>query len=412
MNRNFLKISVITFFILSFSFVLYADEDNMLAIATKVKGNAVRLTLKGDSAALQTGDKVYKGESIKTGADGRVTLIFTDGEMRIITSNSELKFENSEKKENLAATDKLSQTIAFAANVKNIEAAAQSLTGIKTSMAPPSVSAPKPAMPPSEYDKSNNIEPAMPEIEVPQKEASAMPNKSGIKSNLYDIDLAEQKHEHVQREDMKKTSKTDTARTGGGHLKSKADYWDSSKLFKENVTKYNLGLWYADSESVTLQEILPGFEAGPQAVLCITDSRNSITTAEIKFADTLKIDKVIAQKESACVLIAQTHDFKPIILNFESPNADYEINLVKSGMIFLEKIKNDDPETYLYLKASLFFNNKFYTAALKSIFEFEKLTGSCPMHILNLKALIYSSMGLTEHAKTILKNKFNKERER
>ncbi|EKD68580.1 MAG: hypothetical protein ACD_47C00541G0001, partial [uncultured bacterium] len=69
----------------------------------------------------------------------------------------------------------------------------------------------------------------------------------------------------------------------------------------------------------------------------------------------------------------------------------------------IEGLKADDLETYLYVKASIFKQNKFYLAALAALDQLEKLQPQVKMpHALKSKAIIYHEMGETELMKAAI----------
>jgi len=418
MKKNHFKILILSFLILSFAFVLYADDSSILAVATKVKGTVTITDLSGKKAIMKTGGKIYKGESIKTGPDGKATLIFTDGEMRIITSNSELKFEKSDKKENMNTADKLSQTIAYAADVKSIETAAQSLTGAKINISSSEVPASKPMavneepMASKTFSGEKNMDiqaPAPPPIpETVQANYDENQKSLSIPEKGYSKSKYEQTGGSVAERDSQK-------RAG---IKSSDKSIDHKPAGRQSIiTKYNLGLWYSNDETVKAQDIFAGTDKNSNLSFNINIFReqnmSQLATAEIKFSDRIELDKylkdITGTNETIFMSISDSDFINPVMYTLKFNN--YENQLIKDEMAFLEKIKNDDPETYLYLKASLFFKNKFYIAALKSVLEFEKINNENPTHMLNLKALIYSSTGRVKQAKKIL-NTLTKERER
>ncbi|HOT77557.1 MAG TPA: hypothetical protein PK467_17350 [Candidatus Wallbacteria bacterium] len=75
-------------------------------------------------------------------------------------------------------------------------------------------------------------------------------------------------------------------------------------------------------------------------------------------------------------------------------------NIVIEELKKISGLQNDDPETYLYVKSSIFKQNQFYIAALAALNELEKLQPGVKMpHVLKSKAVIYHAMGEKELAR-------------
>ncbi|EKD68480.1 MAG: hypothetical protein ACD_47C00602G0003, partial [uncultured bacterium] len=113
----------------------YATSGEPLATITKIKGAPqIIKAATAQTVAIKMGETVEMGDTIVTDADSRATLIFNDGEIRVITSGSNVKFSEGDKHEQLTSIAKVTATLADAVNAKNLEKTFESVTGAKLSM--------------------------------------------------------------------------------------------------------------------------------------------------------------------------------------------------------------------------------------------------------------------------------------
>jgi len=106
-----------------------------LASVTETKGKAFAVRADGTKVELKNGDQIFVGDRVNTEANSTVDLLFTDGEVRTITSESEVKFANRENNTNLSTGDKISNTVSHVTSTGSTgEGNSQAVTGIKVNV--------------------------------------------------------------------------------------------------------------------------------------------------------------------------------------------------------------------------------------------------------------------------------------
>ncbi|HOT77173.1 MAG TPA: hypothetical protein PK467_15385, partial [Candidatus Wallbacteria bacterium] len=135
-----MKITPKTVFLISlvslvFAIASYASGGGPLATVTRVKGSPQIIKASvPQAAALKIGETIEYGDTVITDSDSKATLIFNDGEIRVITSGSNVKFNEGDKAQNDTQMAKVASTLADAVNAKNLDSTFESVTGIKLSM--------------------------------------------------------------------------------------------------------------------------------------------------------------------------------------------------------------------------------------------------------------------------------------
>lgn len=372
-----MKITPKTVFLISlvslvFAIASYASGGGPLATVTRVKGSPQIIKASvPQAAALKIGETIEYGDTVITDSDSKATLIFNDGEIRVITSGSNVKFNEGDKAQNDTQMAKVASTLADAVNAKNLDSTFESVTGIKLSMSsakekpksapapPPMVSAPAPASP-------------VPSDELPAGEAlggqAPVPKAEEKKSS--DLLVAA------------RTQKPSEA-PGGAALKSGIKKWH---------------YWFDDENSIPWELLIPG------SVLGDIDKITFKTSSSVQDIKNLKNKLSLSAMQDGVIVVSVLFKNKG---NVQTPplRAELVVNEKRKNIVIeeLKKIsglQNDDPETYLYVKSSIFKQNQFYIAALAALNELEKLQPGVKMpHVLKSKAVIYHAMGEKELAR-------------
>jgi hypothetical protein len=419
---------ILTVFLFAF-FASYASSDGALATITKVKG-APQVIKSGAANAelLKIGETVSYGDIIITDSDSKATLVFNDGEIRIITSGSNVKFSAGDSNEQLTKVDKITSTLAEAVNARNLDNTFVSVTGIKLSMSsgaekkkasePMSADAgamldqsPKsfPGDSKSDFDGASKENIAFDRIDLPggaaaeavapapvtaQAPAAPAPPASSLAGS------APQKSVDGGS-DLSRPVSTGDAFGGQRQLTTKAVAGRAAHEKKAaEAPSAQWGRWFDDANSLpwnllmsedifdnlekisfysaALTQLGPGNFADKLSLTGINDNIVKVTVS-FKTKKDAAVDKSFRAQ---------------LIIDNERKNKTAD-ELKK-----IERLKADDMETYLYLKAGIFKQNEFYIAALAALYELEKLQPDVTMkHVLKSKAIIYFKMGEKELSK-------------
>ncbi len=414
---------VLTVFLFAF-FVSYALSDGALATITKVKGSPQIIKSGAANAGLlKIGETVVYGDTIITDSDSKATLVFNDGEIRIITSGSDVKFSAGDSNEQLTKVDKITSTLAEAVNAQNLDNTFVSVTGIKLSMS-------------SGAEKKKALE-AMPEESgimreerakslsdseqadsgAAAKESVVSFDKTAIPDSLPEIAAPSPKPMPAPAPPASSLAGSAPKQPveGGSTLlrPASSDAFGTKKEIPAHVTSQAAvgrrtaevqvvpwGRWFDDANSLPwnqlmAKEIFDNLEkitfysaASTQLGSDNFSEKISLTGINdkiVKITVSFKTKKGIAADKSFRAQLIIDNDLK---------------NKTADELKKIEHLKADDMETYLYLKAGIFKQNEFYIAALAALYELERLQPDVMMpHVLKSKAIIYFKMGEKELSK-------------
>ncbi|HNY11237.1 MAG TPA: hypothetical protein PKK26_06560, partial [Candidatus Wallbacteria bacterium] len=131
-DLSFSNIALSLILLLAFAALINAAEERqLLATVTKVKGASFVLRPGTAFTAIKSGDYIYMDDAVKTDKDSKITLLFEDGEIRVITSDSNVSFAKSQDYSKISKIAKVADTVADAINSKSLEATYETVTGSK-----------------------------------------------------------------------------------------------------------------------------------------------------------------------------------------------------------------------------------------------------------------------------------------
>jgi hypothetical protein len=399
----------------------YATSGEPLATITKIKGAPqIIKAATAQTVAIKTGETVEMGDTIVTDADSRATLIFNDGEIRVITSGSNVKFSEGDKHEQLTSVAKVTATLADAVNAKNLEKTFESVTGAKLSI---SGGAERPK-------KAAEVK-SVPGGTVSSAGAEAVRNKA------FDFTSADD-GQAVKEEMTAVSGRLDDAAsqampapapplTGPGTTQPSASAGGTSLPADTTLPQNESGQDEADSEKNKIElkaasKLMAREQPGPALKQwgCWFDDENSaawnllIPERVLKSSEKISFKSLTSSqdlKNTNLKVAISDHGTGPLTLvviftnkqgKMASLRAELKIDEDAKTKVIeeinkIEGLKADDLETYLYVKASIFKQNKFYLAALAALDQLEKLQPQVKMpHALKSKAIIYHEMGEDE----------------
>lgn len=414
---------------LSAFFFSYALSDGALAIITKVKG-APQIIKSGaaDAGPIKIGETVEYGDTIITDSDSKATLVFNDGEIRIITSGSSVKFSAGDSNEQLTKVAKITATLAEAVNAQNLDNTFVSVTGIKLSMSGAGAEKKKAleAMPEESGIMREESSKSLSDNELAvsggaAKEDLASFDKSAIPGGMPEIDAPSQSRPAPAPAPPPSTVAGSAPQPqsvdGGSTLSRPASGGDSFRAKREPAAKpvvsqaviggrtaeaqvADWGRWFDDANSLPWAQLMTKeifdnlekitFHSASSSRLDAADFSEKISLAGIndkivKITVSFKMKKGAAADKSFRAQLIIDNDIK---------------NKTAEELKKIEHLKTEDMETYLYLKAGIFKQNEFYIAALAALCELEKLQPGVKMpHVLKSKAIIYFKMGEKELSK-------------
>lgn len=417
----------------------YATSGEPLATITKIKGAPqIIKAATAQTVAVKTGETVEMGDTIVTDADSRATLIFNDGEIRVITSGSNVKFSEGDKHEQLTSVAKVTATLADAVNAKNLEKTFESVTGAKLSMsggaekqkkaleaksdlggtgaaddtgasfrtkeldinmAEPqtvkdemSVSAGAP--PSAEVPETSGNLASAPAPTVPPASAPSGPAGKSAASVLQDIQVSEP---------SSAAAPAVTERLDDEETKARAELKPSPKALQRESQAPALkqwGYWFDDENSAAWNLLIP------ERVLKSSEKisfKSATSSQELKSTSSKVAISDHGTGPLTLVVIFTNKHGKMASMRAELKIDNDAKNKVIEEIKKIEDLKAGDLETYLYVKASIFKQNKFYLAALAALDQLEKLQPQVKMqHALKSKAIIYHEMGEDELMKTAI----------
>ncbi|HBC74178.1 MAG: hypothetical protein A2008_13470 [Candidatus Wallbacteria bacterium GWC2_49_35] len=418
----------------------YATSGEPLATITKIKGAPqIIKAATAQTVAIKMGETVEMGDTIVTDADSRATLIFNDGEIRVITSGSNVKFSEGDKHEQLTSIAKVTATLADAVNAKNLEKTFESVTGAKLSMSGgaerPKKAAEVKSVPggtsaaddkgTSYRNKELDINMAEPQTVKEEVSASAgapssadVPETSG---NLTSAPIPTLPPASVPSEPAGKSSASvlqdiqvsepSSANAPAvperlddeGVAKARAEFKPHPKAVTRESQAAVLkqwGYWFDDENSAAWNLLIP------ERILKSSEKisfKSATSSQELKNTGSKVAISDHGTGPLTLVVIFTNKQGKMASLRAELKIDNAAKNKVIEEINKIEGLKADDLETYLYVKASIFKQNKFYLAALAALDQLEKLQPQVKMpHALKSKAIIYHEMGETELMKAAI----------
>ncbi len=420
----FISIFAVSLFIAA---AVYATDGGALATITRIKGTP--LILKAASSESKTaviGETVEYGDTISTDQDSKATLVFNDGEIRVITSGSSVKF-NESGNEQLTQVAKITSTLAEAINARNLDNTFISVTGAKLSMnSADKKQADKKSegiqMRGAEKQKDLNVTdgPAYERTAPPISEAE-IPGSSK-QSPLPPTPMPES----AQLPAAQSTSSDDESCMGGSQSISepevkidiperiekpsttKKKHLKSETAVSAIVKTSSWGFWYDDENSIPWRALIMPYEADKIEKITVTasnpadvkgiDDKLSITDKNEKFLNIVVLYKSKSPEQKR-MLKNMRAKLKIDAARHEKAAADIKA---------IEHLRADDLETYLYIKAGIFKQYEFYIAALAALEQLENLKPDTVMrHVLKSKVIIYYNMQEIELAKNAAKKLSN-----
>ena len=351
-----------------FATVSFASGPGALATVTKVKGApSVIKTGQTNADALKIGDVIETGDSVITDQDSKATLLFNDGEIRVITSGSNVKFSEGGQNENLTSVARVTTTLADALNARNLDKTFESVTGVKLSLGGEEKR--KSEAPKEAYDSPSG------KITTPAKSSQSDDNE---------ITPPEQAAPSV---------------TAGAPAPPPLDEEKSlSPVQRATSTKpsteahKNWGNWLDDSASVAIAHLLPPEALKDMASISIAAGASTPRTLS-GVADSLALSNVSESPIKVKIAVSYKNGNSKILNIILKTDEDAKLTAEKE-LIMIKNLKSDDLETYLYLKASILKRNEFYIAALGALSELENLhPGVLMPHVIKSRAIIYHKMG-------------------
>ncbi len=451
-DLSFKNIALSLAFVLAFAIIINAAEGPQpLATVTKVKGSPSVSRAGTASAAIRSGDYIYMGDTLRTDKDSKITLLFEDGEIRVITSDSNVSFAKSQDYSNISSVAKVAVTVADAINSKSLEATFhEAVTGVKLSVgskekkeAPaataigsvqreeklmeadsskkseyaasdasetvsgPSGSSqamPAPA-PPVMPAAAPSSKPAMAEISQGAVPAPSAPAE--IAADLSSGDSGQSKLEAENRLSAAGGSSSDAAAKSDKNAKlsvrSKSldiNIMQSAPPSKSVSTK-NWGRWLEGETMVSWKSLLPESVTKTKIAKIIVQS-SSAPQNVTDVSDTIKLSGALEEKIYFTVAVYGPAN-NNLLASFRAYfNNDAKANeFIKSEIAKFAILKKEDMDTYLYAKAMTLKKYSYYIAALSALNEIEKNNPGIVMaHIVRLKASIYLGMGEQELARS------------
>lgn len=380
---------VITVFLFA-SFVSYASSDGAVATITKVKG-APRIIKSAttDELLLKIGETVGYGDTIITDSDSKATLVFNDGEIRIITSGSNVKFNAGEPDERLTKVAKITSTLAEAVNAQNLDNTFLSVTGAKLSM---SGGAEKKKASGAAFDMESKIAGE----ESSKSLSDGWSNSSGGKAGS-DIPSGDRVELPGSFSEADVPIYEKPASIPAPVLSSAPRATSEKKPAETPCAQW--GYWFDDSDSLPWDQLM---------------SKEVFNNLEKISFHSAAITQLGAGNFTDKLSLTGINDnITKVTVSFRAKKGDVDKsfrsqltidnkhkNKTAGELKKIERLKDEDIETYLYLKAGIFKQNRFYIAALAALYELEKLhPGVIMPHVLKSKAVIYFNMGEKELSK-------------
>ena len=444
-DLSFKNVALSIVFVLAFAMLINAAEGpQLLATVTKVKGSPQVSRPGAAAAAVKSGDYIYMGDTLKTDKDSKVTLLFEDGEIRVITSDSNVNFAQTRDYSKISSVAKVADTVAEAINSKSLEATFQeAVTGVKLSVgskekqeAPKGSSsgaiAPKEAesslggiakkMEVSAQDASEGIAmreessksmpapappPVMPSAAAPAPQSEIISeNKADMQSSAAPSGIAADKSMDSGRAKLEveyaaQTNAASSPAAGGSEPKKEKMERRAAKPAQQykNVATKNWGRWLEGETMVSWNSLLPESIINKKVAKIIVQS-SSTPQNVTDLSDSINLSGVLEEKVYFTVAVYGS-DNNSLLTSFRAyfNNNSKSNEFVKKEIARFDKLKTDDMDTYLYAKAMTLKKYSYHVAALSALNQIEKNNPGITLpHIIRLKAAIYLGMGESELA--------------
>lgn len=408
----------------------FATGGGPLATITKIKGAPqIVKASTGKTSPAQIGETIEFGDTLVTDADSRATLIFNDGEIRVITSGSNVKFSEGDKPEQSTHVAKVATTLADAVNARNLEKTFESVTGAKLSMsgadklkkgqapqadlggAAPSAGTPpqmekiddsaRPELKEAQAGAANEAvaaagdEAKMTEAAAPVPPPPPVTSAPAVKSSAVTPELEAQASSAPARpaQHPEAAAGFDDAETS----RAKAERKPMPKAAPrepQTAGAKQWGYWFDDDNSASWDLLLPASVLANAEKLMF---KTASSTQDIKNTRSRVMVSEPGEGSLTLVLVIKTKKGDMSSLRAELKVDNAARALAAEEIRAIENLRAEDLETYLYVKSSILKKHKFYLAALAALDELEKLQPRAKMpHALKSKAIIYHEMGELE----------------
>jgi len=452
-DLSFSNIALSLAFVLLFAIIINAAEGPQpLATVTKVKGSPSVSRAGTSSAAIRSGDYIYMGDTLKTDKDSKITLLFEDGEIRVITSDSNVSFAKSQDYSNISSVAKVAVTVADAINSKSLEATFhEAVTGVKLSVgskekkeapaatASGSVQREEKLMEAehvskkSEYAASDASEtvsgsspssqampapapPVMPSAAAPaSKPALSEGSQGAVPTPSAPAEIAADVSGDSGQSKIEAENRLSAAGGGSSNTAAKSD--ENAKLSvksksldinimqsappSKSVSTKNWGRWLEGETMVSWKSLLPESVTKTRIAKIIVQS-SSAPQNVTDVSDTIKLSGALEEKIYFTVAVYGPAN-NNLLASFRAYfNNDAKANeFIRSEIAKFAILKKEDMDTYLYAKAMTLKKYSYYIAALSALNEIEKNNPGIVMaHIVRLKTSIYLGMGEQELARS------------
>ncbi|HNY11238.1 MAG TPA: hypothetical protein PKK26_06565, partial [Candidatus Wallbacteria bacterium] len=162
------------------------------------------------------------------------------------------------------------------------------------------------------------------------------------------------------------------------------------------TTVKNWGNWLEGETPASWNVLLPENMINKKTAK-INVLSSSARPTSINLPDPVKLSEVL--KENYCTVevnYGKNNAITSFIVNNPESNKS-----IKKEITRLDTLKNEDMDTYLYVKAMTLKKSSYYIAALSALNEIEKNNPDIKMaHIIKLKVAIYHDMGENELARS------------
>jgi len=448
-DLSFRNIALSLIFLLAFAVIINAAEGpEPLATVTKVKGSPSVARAGAAPAAIRQGDYIYMGDTVKTDKDSKITLLFEDGEIRVITSDSNVSFAKSQDYSNISSVAKVANTVADAINAKSLEATFhEAVTGVKLSVGSklkkesPAAAAGgsiqrseksvdlEPVSKKSEYASSEVFEnnsgsspasqsvPAPPVVMPSAAPPSSKPAASeNLKEGMAPAEIASGDKSSDHGQAASEEAGRQSATGGSSSNAVVMNEQESKKVLNSKSLDINITQPAPAAKSVAIktwgkwlegETIVPWKQLLPESLTKTKIAKIMVRSASSQqhvtnLSDSIKLSGGLENTICLTVAVHGIDNINPISLFKAYFYNDAETNkTVKAEIAKFEILKKEDMDTYLYAKAMTLKKYSYYIAALSALNEIEKNNPGLVMaHIIRLKASIYLDMGEAELARS------------
>lgn len=375
-----------------------------LATVTGVRGTPQ--VQKAGAAAyvpLNSGDVINPGDRIKTDAKSKVTLLFNDGEIRMISTKADVAMvEKSQEK-----TQQGIATLARAAIAPEADDVMSVVTGARAKLkggakeeasslggsvgdaggAQPAAQAPAENAGRLAAEASGK---AGAEV-VPPPAPTSPPADINKSAGDWQDGLAQELEETRKKADEQKTRKVNFRSEPARDKKT------SDKTEEISAEKPAVLAWLSDADSVAWADIVDG-GVDTASVKCIEISAGSKVVAKAgTLTESMRFDNLLKNGSGSfkASLVFKNGERRELAkFNFNTKtNEKARASLEANSLSGLDNPDNRD--TFLFLKARILEKHGFRIAALGCLSEIEKLHPGKPLpHVSRTKILIYNSLGL------------------